>query len=110
MSAESKTLAGKVALVTGGTSGIGRAAALAFARRGAAVAIVGRNAERGGEVSAACRALGVRAAFLAADVARRESAAEVVAFALRELGRLDIAFNNAAFQEPRASLAEQPDE
>ena len=110
MDEDTRAFAGKAALVTGGTSGIGRAAALAFARRGAAVAIVGRNAERGAEVGEACRAFGARAAFLAADVARRESAVEIVAFALRELGRLDIAFNNAAFQEPRASLAEQPDE
>jgi NAD(P)-dependent dehydrogenase (short-subunit alcohol dehydrogenase family) len=48
--------------------------------------------------------------FLAADVTLPESAAAMVAFALAELGRLDIAFNNAAFQEPRALLAEQSDE
>src|SRR5262249_23044039 len=110
MGEDTTSFAGKAVLVTGGTSGIGRATALAFARRGAAVAIVRRDAERGREVCEACRALGVAAAFLAADVARPAAAQAIVDFALAELGRLDVAFNNAAFQEPRALLAEQPDE
>ena len=99
---------GKVVLVSG-TSGIGRATALAFARRGAAVAVAGRNAERGREVAALCSACGTEAHFLAADVALPEAVRGMVAATLRRFGRLDVAFNNAACQEPRAPLAEQPD-
>jgi len=109
MDTDGQSFGGKVALVTGGTSGIGRATALAFARRGAAVAIVGRDAPRGQEVAEACRAFGTRAAFMAADVSQSGSAAALVERVLRELGRLDIAFNNAAIQEARAPLAEQDD-
>ncbi|MGO8865186.1 MAG: SDR family NAD(P)-dependent oxidoreductase [Alphaproteobacteria bacterium] len=101
---------GKVALVSGGTSGIGRATALAFARRGARVAIVGRNAERGREVARVAAELGVGAAFLGADLSRPDGARRMVAFTLERFGRLDVAFNNAAMQEPRALLADQPDE
>jgi NAD(P)-dependent dehydrogenase (short-subunit alcohol dehydrogenase family) len=100
---------GKAVLVSGGTSGIGRATALAFARRGASVAIFGRNEARGREVEAACESLGAKAAFLAGDISRPEDAHAIVAFAVERFGRLDIAFNNAGYQEPRAPLADQPD-
>ena len=101
---------GKVALVTGATSGIGRAAALAFARGGASVVLVGRNEARGHEASQACRACGIKAAFIAADISRPDDMRGAVAQAVDAFGRLDIAFNNAAYQEPRASLADQPDD
>jgi NAD(P)-dependent dehydrogenase (short-subunit alcohol dehydrogenase family) len=100
---------GKVALVSGGTSGIGRATALAFARLGAAVAITGRNEERGREVAALCAAFGTAAAFFPADVRHSEEVRRMVAATLQRFGRLDIAFNNAAAQESRALLADQPD-
>ena len=98
---------GKVALVTGATSGIGRAAALAFARGGASVVLVGRNEARGHEASQAC---GTKAAFVAADISRPDDMRSAVAQAVALFGRLDIAFNNAAYQEPRAPLADQPDD
>ena len=102
--------AGKAVLVTGGTSGIGRATALAFTRRGAAVAILGRDAERGHDAVAACRAAGGTASFIAVDVRDADRIGHAIQQAREQLGRLDIAFNNAGFQERRALLAEQPDE
>ncbi|MBL8705466.1 MAG: SDR family oxidoreductase [Rhodospirillales bacterium] len=97
----------RVVLVTGGTSGIGRATALAFAKEGAAVAVVGRDAARGDEVTQAC---GGGAVFLQADLADPRSCSAVVAQAVAKHGRIDIAFNNAGFQERRAPLHEQPDD
>lgn len=101
---------GRVVLVSGGSSGIGRAAALAFARRGASVVVAGRDRPRGEEVAAACAALGAHAAFVAADLSVPDAAAKMVERARAAFGRLDIAFNNAGIQEAAAPLAEQPDE
>ncbi len=104
---DSDDFAGKAVLVTGATSGIGRATAIAFARRGARVMIVGRDAARGAEVAAAC---GPDARFHQADLGRPAAIGQAVAAAVTAFGGLDIAFNNAGFQEPRAELAAQPDE
>jgi len=101
---------GKVVLVTGATSGIGRATALAFARGGAAVVAVGRDHERGAAVVAECAALERGGAvFVAADLTEPGAVAAAVGQAVERFGRLDIAFNNAGWQEPRAPLDEQPD-
>ena len=104
------SFAGKAVLVSGATSGIGAATALAFARRGAHVAIVGRDEERGQSVGRNCAAFGVKAPFLAADLAQPGEVRRMIAFAIDAFGALDIAFNNAGYQEPRAPLADQPDE
>jgi NAD(P)-dependent dehydrogenase (short-subunit alcohol dehydrogenase family) len=92
----STDLAGSTALVTGATSGIGRAAALSLARRGAHVLVSGRDAARGDAVTAEIRAEGGKADFIAADLA---DAASVRALARRaaELGggHVDILVNNA---------------
>jgi NAD(P)-dependent dehydrogenase (short-subunit alcohol dehydrogenase family) len=104
------SFAGKVALISGGTSGIGAATALAFAQRGADVIIVGRNEQRGREVARSCEEHGGKALFLATDIARRADVRAMVDFTVEALGRLDIAVNNAGYQEPRALLADQPDE
>lgn len=103
-------VAGKVALITGATSGIGRATALALARQGARVVLVGRDAERGRAVARKAEITGGTALFLAADLSKPEAPAEIVAETVDRLGGLDIAFNNAGFQEPRALLADQAPE
>ena len=89
-------MAGKVALVTGAGSGIGKAAAMQFAREGAAVALVGRRAEPLVEVAAAITGEGGRAIALPADIANEQSVDQVLAETQNKLGPLDAAFNNAA--------------
>jgi len=88
-------LAEKVALITGGTSGIGRATAILFAREGAAVAITGRNEERGREVVAEIERESGRAMFVRADVRSAEDCRRAVEETVAAFGRLDVLFNNA---------------
>jgi NAD(P)-dependent dehydrogenase (short-subunit alcohol dehydrogenase family) len=86
---------GKVALVTGAASGIGRATALAFAREGARVVAADLVAEGGEQTAATIRAAGGQALFVRADVTVAEDAAALVRAAVESYGRLDCAFNNA---------------
>lgn len=86
---------GKVALVTGATSGIGRETALALARAGATIAAVGRRAPLGDELVRTIEDLGGKAVFLRADVTDEDQIAHAVAAAVDAFGRLDLAFNNA---------------
>ena len=88
-------LDGKVALVTGGGGGIGRATALVFARSGAAVMVSDVNATGGAETVALIEAAGGRAAFVACDVADAEQVRAMVAATVETFGGLDCAFNNA---------------
>lgn len=88
-------LQGKVAIITGATSGIGKATALLFAREGAHLVLSGRRRERGEAVAQACKEFGVRAIFVPADHTRAEDCERVVAMAQQEFGRVDILFNNA---------------
>lgn len=87
---------GKVALVSGGSSGIGRAAALAFAREGAKVVIAARGAERGQAVVREIEAFGGAALFVRADVSESGEVQRLFEEAIQRFGRLDCAFNNAA--------------
>jgi NAD(P)-dependent dehydrogenase (short-subunit alcohol dehydrogenase family) len=104
-------LHGKVVLVTGGSSGIGRAAALLFARAGARVVIAARGLERGREAVNEIVASGGQATFVAADVSRSADVAMLVRNIIDEHGRLDCAFNNAAhIEEPFASTADFSEE
>ena len=88
-------LAGKVALITGGTSGMGRATAVLFAQEGARVAITGRNEARGREVVAEIEQAGGTAIFIRSDVRFAEDCRRAVEETLQAFGRLDILFNNA---------------
>jgi len=97
-------LANRVALITGGTSGIGRATAELFAREGACVAITGRDEQRGGEVVEAIRQAGGAAAFLRSDVRLAADCKQAVEETLRLYGRLDILFNNAGVYYPHTAV------
>ena len=97
-------LIGKVALITGGTSGIGRATALLFAREGARVAITGRDEARGREVVADIEQAGGTAIFVRSDVRLAEDCRRTVEETLHAFGRLDILFNNAGVFYPHDTL------
>ncbi len=86
---------GKIALVTGGTSGIGRAAAVAFAREGAKVVVAGRREKEGEETVQAIRQGGGEGLFVRTDVSVEAEVGGLVGRAIDEYGRLDAAFNNA---------------
>ena len=88
-------LSQKTAIITGASSGIGRAAALRFAQEGAAVVLAARDSARLGVLASEIRAKGGTAFELAGDVRDPGYAPSLTALALRETGRLDIAFNNA---------------
>jgi NAD(P)-dependent dehydrogenase (short-subunit alcohol dehydrogenase family) len=90
--------ANKIVLVTGGTSGIGKATALAFADGGAKVVLTGRREKEGADVAAQITRTGGTAAFVRADVAREADVAQAIDFVLATHGRLDVAFNNAGVE------------
>ncbi len=98
---------GKIALVTGGGSGIGRATALAFARDGAKVVVAGRRTEEGQETVRLIEAAGGDATFIQTDVTQEAEVAALIAQVVATYGRLDIAFNNAGNEGKVAALVEQ---
>jgi NAD(P)-dependent dehydrogenase (short-subunit alcohol dehydrogenase family) len=85
----------KVVLVTGGTSGIGRATAVAFGEQGARVVVSGRRETEGAEAVALVEKVGGHGLFVRADVTSEEELAALVARTVERFGRLDFAFNNA---------------
>jgi len=103
------TLQGKTALITGGTSGIGRAAAIALGKAGAAVVLTGRRETEGQAVAKEVQALGAKALFVKGDVSNEADVKRMVDEAVRfGGGRLDIAFNNAGIEQIPQPLLETP--
>jgi NAD(P)-dependent dehydrogenase (short-subunit alcohol dehydrogenase family) len=91
---------GKVAFVTGATSGIGRATALAFAREGASVVVADIATEGNGETARVIEQAGGRSLAVTCDVTRGEDIKAALQSAVERFGRLDIAFNNAGVEQP----------
>jgi NAD(P)-dependent dehydrogenase (short-subunit alcohol dehydrogenase family) len=105
-----KQFAGKVAVVTGGTQGLGEACARLFADRGAAgIVICGRNARRGREVAASLSDGGVKTHFVQADLARIEDVRKVMAAADKAFRRVDVLVNAAAITDRGSILSTTPE-
>ena len=102
--------AGKVALITGGNAGIGRAAAIEFAKQGAKVVVSGRREKEGHEVVAEIKALGGEAIFVKTDVSKASDVKAMIEQTLAKFGRLDFAFNNAGVEQTLTPFPEQTEE
>jgi NAD(P)-dependent dehydrogenase (short-subunit alcohol dehydrogenase family) len=100
-------LENKVALVTGGTSGIGRATAIALAQAGAKVVVIGRRQVEGEETIRQIQAMGGEGFSVAADVSKEADVQMLIEKIMTHYGRLDIAFNNAGVEQDPTPLAEQ---
>ena len=103
-------LKNKAVLVTGASSGIGRAAALAYAKQGARLVLTARREREGGELAALIRDQGGQAMFVPADVRKEADIRHAVAETVRAYGRIDVAFNNAGVDGVFSPLIEQTNE
>ncbi len=110
MDAATYSFADKVAIVTGATSGIGKATAQALARAGARVVVSGINEALGSRVVEEITRDDGTAVFIRADVSRREDVEHLVSETVRQFGRLDIAFNNAGIEGDTALTADWTEE
>ena len=108
--AERFSLIGRVALIGGGSRGIGRAIALAFAEAGADVAVVGRTLDALDATVQDIRTMGTQALGLAADIGLAEDRERVVGETIERFGRVDVLVNNAAAQPSLGPLMEVPEE
>jgi NAD(P)-dependent dehydrogenase (short-subunit alcohol dehydrogenase family) len=105
-----KDLNGKVAIVTGGTSGIGRDAAVLFAKEGAKVVVAGRREVEGKETMDLVRAEGGDGLFVKTDVSKAADVQALVQKTVEKFGRLDIAFNNAGVEGEWIPIVDQSEE
>jgi len=100
-------MSAQVVLITGGLTGIGRAAAVAFAKKGAKVVVAGRRDEVGKELVKELRALGSEAEFINTDVRKDDDIRNAVDKTVARFGRLDVAVNNAATEGQVGAVTEQ---
>jgi NAD(P)-dependent dehydrogenase (short-subunit alcohol dehydrogenase family) len=103
-------LQGKVGLVTGGTSGIGRETAVLFARAGAKVVVAGRREAEGNEAVDLIRAQGGDGLFVKTDVSKATDVDELIQRVVEKFGRLDVAFNNAGIEGVWVPIVRQSEE
>jgi NAD(P)-dependent dehydrogenase (short-subunit alcohol dehydrogenase family) len=101
-------LAGKVALITGGASGLGAASAMLYAAAGAKVIVTDIDANGGNEVTAAIKDTGGDAVYLRIDVSKEDEVAQMVKFAVQIHGRIDCALNNAGIFGKPGTIGEMP--
>ena len=101
---------GKVALVTGGTSGIGRETSVLFAKRGAKVVVAGRREVEGKATIDLIRSAGGEGLFVKADVSRASDVESLIEKTVAAFGGLDCAFNNAGIEGNWAPITEQTEE
>jgi NAD(P)-dependent dehydrogenase (short-subunit alcohol dehydrogenase family) len=97
----------QVVLITGALTGIGRAAAMAFAKKGAKVVVAGRRQETGNALVKELRALGSQAEFVQADVRKEDEVRSMVDATVTRFGRLDVAVNNAATEGTPGPITDQ---
>src|SRR5271169_826043 len=97
----------QVVLITGGLTGIGRAAAIAFAKKGAKVVVSGRRDETGQALAKELRSLGSEAEFINADVRKEDEVRALVDQTVARFGRLDVAVNNAGTEGKPGPVTEQ---
>jgi NAD(P)-dependent dehydrogenase (short-subunit alcohol dehydrogenase family) len=103
-------LKNKVVLITGGGSGIGRAACLLFAREGAKVVVADYVEEGGNETVRQITTAGGEAAFVQADVSKSSDVQNMIATTVKTYGRVDVLFNNAGIEGPSAKIANYKEE
>jgi NAD(P)-dependent dehydrogenase (short-subunit alcohol dehydrogenase family) len=103
----SKAMNKPVVLITGGLTGIGRAAAVAFAKKGAKVVVAGRRDEAGQALAKELRSLGSEAEFINADVRKEDEVRALVDRTVARFGRLDVAVNNAGTEGQAGPITDQ---
>src|SRR5262245_62093887 len=103
-------LKGKVAIITGGGSGIGRATCLLFARAGAKVVVADYVEEGGSTTVQQIKAAGGEAVFVQTDVSKSADVQNMIGATIHNYGRVDILFNNAGIEGPSAKLANYKEE